>query len=235
MSIKDNVDRITASLAEIALRCGRKPCEITLCAVSKFHPIAAMEEAYAAGVRIFGENRVQEFYPKVRDWDKLRAAGSPDVEIHMIGPLQRNKVKKTLECCSLVQSVDRDELIDELDKTAAAMGKTQGILFEINSGEDAKSGYADKAAFFRGVEKALSSRHLRVEGLMTMAPLTDNEKAVRAAFRGLYTLREEAGTRYPEVQWKILSMGMSGDYPIAIEEGATMVRIGTAIFGERQP
>jgi pyridoxal phosphate enzyme (YggS family) len=230
MSIKDNVDRITASLAEIALRCGRRPREITLCAVSKFHPIAAIEEAYAAGVRVFGESRVQEFYPKLRDWDK-RA----DAEVQMIGPLQRNKVKKTLELCSLVQSVDRDELIDELAKTATAMGKTQAILFEINSGEDVKSGYTDKAAFFRGVEKALSSRHLRVEGLMTMAPFTGDEKAVRTAFRALYELREETKTRYPEAQWKTLSMGMSGDYPVAIEEGATMVRIGTAIFGERQP
>jgi pyridoxal phosphate enzyme (YggS family) len=231
MSIKDNVERITASLAETALRCGRRPEEITLCAVSKFHPIAAIEEAYAAGVRVFGESRVQEFYPKLRGWDKLREGA----EVQMIGPLQRNKVKKTLETCSLVQSVDRDELIDELAKTAAAMGKTQGILFEIHSGEDTKSGYTDKAAFFRGVEKALSFRHLRVEGLMTMAPFTGGEKAVRAAFRALYELREEAAMRYPEAQWNTLSMGMSGDYPIAIEEGATMVRIGTAIFGERQP
>lgn len=229
MSIKDNVDRITASLAETALRCGRRPEEITLCAVSKFHPVSAIEEAYAAGVRIFGENRVQEFYPKLRNWDKA------DAEVQMIGSLQRNKVKKTLEICSLVQSVDRGELIDELEKTAAAMGKTQAILFEINSGEKAKSGYADKAAFFRDVEKALSGKHLRVEGLMTMAPLAGDEKAVRAAFRALYELRAEAETRYPEIRWKTLSMGMSGDYPIAIEEGATMVRIGTAIFGERRP
>jgi pyridoxal phosphate enzyme (YggS family) len=231
-SIKDNVDRITASLAEIALRCGRRPEEITLCAVSKFHPLSAIEEACVAGVRVFGESRVQEFYPKLRGWDGIVRG---DAELQMIGPLQRNKVKKTLEICSLVQSVDRDELIDELAKTAAAMGKTQGILFEIHSGEDAKkSGYTDKAAFFRGVEKALSSRHLRVEGLMTMAPFTGNEKVIRAAFRALYELREEAVTRYPEAQWKTLSMGMSGDYPIAVEEGATMVRIGTALFGERQ-
>jgi pyridoxal phosphate enzyme (YggS family) len=231
MSVKDNVDRITVSLAETALRCGRRPEEITLCAVSKFHPVSAIEEAYAAGVRVFGESRVQELYPKLRDWDKLRA----DAEVQMIGPLQRNKVKKTLELCSLVQSVDRDELIDELEKTAAAMEKTQAILFEIHSGEAAKIGYADKAAFFRGVEKALASPHLRVEGLMTMAPFTSDTKVIRTAFRALYELRGEAGTRYPEGQWKTLSMGMSGDYPIAIEEGATMVRIGTAIFGERQP
>lgn len=228
MSVKDNVERITASLAEIAERCGRRPETITLCAVSKFHPISAIEEAYAAGVRVFGESRVQEFYPKLRGWDK------GDAEVQMIGPLQRNKVGKTLEICSLVQSVDRDELIDELERAAAALGKTQAILFEINSGEAAKSGYADKAAFFRGVERALSGRHLRVEGLMTMAPLAGGEKAVRAAFRALYALRKKAETRYPEIDWKTLSMGMSGDYPIAIEEGATMVRIGTAIFGERQ-
>jgi pyridoxal phosphate enzyme (YggS family) len=230
-SIKDNVDRITASLAEIALRCGRRPHEITLCAVSKFHPLSAIEEACAAGVRVFGESRVREFYPKFRDWDNSRG----NAELQMIGPLQRNKVKKTLELCSLVQSVDRDELIGELAKTAAAMGKTQGILFEIHSGEESKSGYPDKAAFFRGVEKALSFRHLRVEGLMTMAPFTEDKKVIRAAFRALYELREEAAKRYPEAQWKTLSMGMSGDYPIAVEEGATMVRIGTAIFGERQP
>jgi uncharacterized pyridoxal phosphate-containing UPF0001 family protein len=122
-----------------------------------------------------------------------------------------------------------------LEKTAAAMGKIQAILFEINSGEEAKSGYAEWGAFFDGVEKALSGGHLRIEGLMTMAPFTDDEKIIRAAFRGLYRLREEAEARYPpidgKINWQTLSMGMSGDYQIAIEEGSTMVRIGTAIFG----
>jgi pyridoxal phosphate enzyme (YggS family) len=156
----------------------------------------------------------------------------------MIGPLQRNKVKKALELCSCIQSVDRDELIDEIEKELekTAAGKKQAILFEINSGEEAKSGYAERGAFFEGVEKALSCEHLRIEGLMTMAPFTDDEKIVRAAFRGLSRLREEAEARYPPIDgklnWKTLSMGMSGDYRIAIEEGATMVRIGTAIFGE---
>jgi pyridoxal phosphate enzyme (YggS family) len=152
----------------------------------------------------------------------------------MIGPLQRNKVKKAVERCSCVQSVDRDELIGELDKAAAVAGKTQAVLFEINAGEDVKSGYADRAAFFQGVERALSCKNIRIEGLMTMAPFTDDEKIVRTAFRGLYELRNEAASRYPEINWRTLSMGMSGDYRIAIEEGSTMVRIGTAIFGEQQ-
>jgi pyridoxal phosphate enzyme (YggS family) len=230
MSIKENIDRVTASIAEAALRCGRQPEEITLCAVSKFHPLKAIEEAYAAGARVFGESRVQELCGKLRGWEKT----CPDAEVQMIGHLQRNKVKKALEFCSCVQSVDSDGLIGELEKTAADLGKIQAILFEINSGEDVKSGYRDKAAFFRDVERALTCNHLRVEGLMTMAPLSGDEKTVRVAFRGLYELRKEAETRYPEINWKTLSMGMSGDYPVAIEEGATMVRIGTAIFGERQ-
>jgi pyridoxal phosphate enzyme (YggS family) len=229
MGIKENIDRVTASIAETALRCGRSPGEITLCAVSKFNPLSAIESAYAAGVRVFGESRVQELDAKLRGWDKRRM----DAEVQMIGTLQRNKVKKAVALCSCVQTVDRDELIDELEKMAAAMGKTQAVLFEINAGEDAKSGYGDKAAFFKGVERALAGKHLRVDGLMTMAPLAGD--GVRAAFRGLYMLREEARMRYPEINWKTLSMGMSGDYQVAIEEGATMVRIGSAIFGERQP
>jgi pyridoxal phosphate enzyme (YggS family) len=219
-----------ASIAETALRCGRSPESVALCAVSKFNPLEAVEEAYAAGIRVFGESRVQEFYEKLRGWDK-----TGDAQIHMIGHLQRNKAQKAVEICSCVQSVDRDEIIDELDKAAAALGKILAVLFEINAGEDTKSGYADHSVFFRGVEKALSAKNLRVEGLMTMAPFTDDEKAVRTAFRNLYKLREEAASRYPEIHWDILSMGMSGDYRIAIEEGSTMVRIGTAIFGERQP
>jgi pyridoxal phosphate enzyme (YggS family) len=229
MDIKERIDRVTASIAETALRCGRSPEEITLCAVSKCHPLAAVEAAYTAGLRIFGESRVQEFYTKLRDWDKT----GKDAQIQMIGHLQRNKVKKAVELCSCIQSVDRDELIDEVDAAAGALGKTQAVLFEINAGEDAKSGYADKDAFFRGVDKALSGKNIRIEGLMTMAPLTDDEKTVRAAFRALYELRAEMVSRYPEIKGTTLSMGMSGDYRIAIEEGATMVRIGTALFGER--
>jgi pyridoxal phosphate enzyme (YggS family) len=229
MTVKDNVEKTTASIAETALRCGRAPEEITLCAVSKYCPLQAIEEAYAAGARVFGESRVQEIDAKMRDWDKRRE----DAEIQMIGPLQRNKAKKAVEMCSCIQSVDRDSLVAELAEIAASSGKIQRVLFEINAGEDTKNGYRDKAAFFRGVEKALACKNLRVEGLMTMAPFTADIKTVRAAFRGLYDLREDAKKRYPEIVWSTLSMGMSGDYRIAIEEGSTMVRIGSAIFGER--
>jgi pyridoxal phosphate enzyme (YggS family) len=228
MGIREGIDRVRASVAETALRCGRNVEDITLCAVSKFHPFSAVEEAYAAGIRVFGESRVQEFDAKLRGW------GKADAQIHMIGSLQRNKARKAAELCACVQSVDRDGLIEELDRAAAELGKTQAILFEINAGEDAKSGYANRSAFLLGVEKALSCKNIRVEGLMTMAPFTDDERMVRAAFRGLYELRNEAASRYPEINWNTLSMGMSGDYRIAIEEGSTMVRIGTAIFGERQ-
>jgi pyridoxal phosphate enzyme (YggS family) len=230
MGIKENIDRVRASIAETALPCGRNAGDITLCAVSKFHPFSAIEEAFAAGIRVFGESRVQEFYAKLRGWDRVGG----DAQIQMIGHLQRNKARKAVELCSCIQSVDRDELINELDRTAAALGKIQAVLFEINADEDVKSGYADKPAFFQGVERALSCKNIRVEGLMTMAPFTDDEKTVRTAFRGLYKLREEAALRYPEINWSTLSMGMSGDYQIAIEEGSTMIRIGTAIFGERQ-
>ncbi|MDR1230226.1 MAG: YggS family pyridoxal phosphate-dependent enzyme [Spirochaetaceae bacterium] len=229
MGIQERIDRVRASIAETAVRCGRSPDDVTLCAVSKFHPLSAVEEAFAAGVRVFGESRVQEICAKFQGWERA------DAQIHLIGPLQRNKVKKAAEFCSCVQSVDRDELVDELDTAAAARGKTLAVLFEINTGEDAKSGYADKSAFFQGVERALSRKNIRVAGLMAMAPFTDDEKTVRTAFRGVYKLREEAASRYPEIHWDTLSMGMSGDFQTAIEEGSTMVRIGTAIFGERQP
>jgi pyridoxal phosphate enzyme (YggS family) len=230
MGIRENVESLTASIAEAALRAGRSPQDITLCAVSKFHPLAAVEEAYAAGVRVFGESRVQELYPKLRGWEALRK----DARAHMIGRLQRNKAKKALEVCACVQSVDRIELIDELGALTKTADTPLAVLFEINSGEEAKSGFRDEAAFFQGVEKALGHKGLRVEGLMTIAPLAGGEEAARAAFRKAYRLREEARTRYPQARWDTLSMGMSGDYRIAIEEGSTMVRIGTAVFGERR-
>jgi pyridoxal phosphate enzyme (YggS family) len=155
----------------------------------------------------------------------------------MIGRLQTNKVKKALPTVSCVQSVDRGDLIAALQKNAATLDKTISVLFEINAGEEAKGGYRDEAAFFADVETALGCSHIKIAGLMTVAPFVndtnDRERLARRAFRQTFELREKAAARYPEGSWAVLSMGMSGDYKIAIEEGSTMVRIGTAIFGER--
>ena len=231
MGIQENVHKTRQLIDEAAIKAGRKPAEITLCAVSKFHGLGAIEEAYAAGARVFGESRVQELYQKLKSW----GASHADAGIHMIGGLQSNKVKKAVEVCCCVQSVDRDSLIVQLDEAAAAAGKTLTVLFEVNAGEAAKGGYADEAALCTGVEAALSAKHLCAGGLMTLAPdiTAAGERAVRQAFRNLARLRETLKKRYPEAGLETLSMGMSHDFRIAIEEGATMVRIGTAIFGER--
>jgi pyridoxal phosphate enzyme (YggS family) len=231
MGIYDNIQKTRLVIDEAARGAGRKPEEITLCAVSKFHALSAVEEAYAAGVRVFGESRVQELYEKLKIW----GASHADAELHMIGALQSNKVKKAVEVCNCVQSVDRGSLIAQLEAAAAGMGKTLTVLVEVNGGETAKGGYTDEAALCAGVEAVLQSASLRAGGLMTMAPdiMTASEAAVRRVFRKTARLLGTLEKRYPLAGLKTLSMGMSNDFRIAIEEGSTMVRIGTAIFGGR--
>jgi pyridoxal phosphate enzyme (YggS family) len=231
MGIKENVEKTRQLIDEAARGAGRKPEEITLCAVSKFHALSAVEEAYAAGARVFGESRVQELYEKLKTW----GASHADVELHMIGALQSNKVKKAVEVCNCVQSVDRGSLIPQLEAATAGMEKTLTVLFEVNGGEAAKGGYRDEAALYADVEAVLTSAHLRAGGLMTMAPdiQTAGEAAVRQVFRNTARLWGSLKKRYPEAGFETLSMGMSNDFKIAIEEGSSMVRIGTAIFGGR--
>jgi pyridoxal phosphate enzyme (YggS family) len=224
-----NIGRIYEQIEAVCAACGRSPAEIRLMAVSKFQPLEAVKEAYAAGARLFGESRVQEAETKLEN-----RAEFPAMELHMIGALQRNKAKTAARIFDCIQSVDRNELIAELALHAPSRGKPLDILLELNAGEAAKSGYPDAGALAGAVEAALAVPALRIRGLMTMAPLiADDGAAARRAFRSLKQAADNLAARYPEADFSTLSMGMSGDFQIAIEEGSTLVRIGTAIFGEQ--
>jgi pyridoxal phosphate enzyme (YggS family) len=217
-----DVQREVASAAEAA---GRAPSEITIVAVSKTFPREDVDAAYAAGMRVFGENRVQEavakFVPPLPS----------DLSVHLIGQLQTNKVKQALQVVDCVESVDRISLIDALEKEAAKLDRVVSVLVQVNIAREAqKSGCAPDVAESL-VERIRMSSHLRCDGFMTIAPLVSDPEQARPTFAGLSELRDRLGN---EAEFPILSMGMSNDYATAIAEGATHVRLGRAIFGHRE-
>ena len=207
------------------------PKNVKLVAVSKFHPAQEVIEAIKGGQVLFGENRVQEASAK---FEEIRREGFCP-ELHIIGSLQRNKVKEAVRIASMIQSVDRRELLDEIEKQCRKIDKKIQVLFEIHTGEESKSGFTTREALEQVMEgfRAGQYQHIEIKGFMTMAPFTENTALVRKSFSSLRELQQEFIGKYPEYDFSELSMGMSGDYRIAIEEGSTMVRIGTAIFGER--
>jgi pyridoxal phosphate enzyme (YggS family) len=232
MMIRNNIEEIRERIHNACIRAGRSVDEVALMAVSKFHPAEAIAEAYRAGQRLFGENRVQEAAAKFGSRAAI-AEQWPGAEVHMIGNLQRNKASDAGHLFNLIQSIDRIPLIDELAKHIDN-GTRLPVLFELNAGEESKSGFADEDALLAGVEKALETGRLEPRGLMIMAPWTGDDKLIAGAFRRLKVLQGRLEVRFPECSWECLSMGMSGDFETAIREGSTMVRIGTAIFGERR-
>ena len=225
MSIAENVKRVQERMAEAALRVGRRPEEVVLVAATKGRTPEEIEEAIRVGVEVVGENRVQEAEAK---FPLIRLP----FRKHMIGHLQRNKVKKALKLFEVIQSVDSLRLGEEISKRALQTGRTVEVLVEVNtSGEETKFGVSPEGTLDL-VGGLLELEGVSVRGLMTIGPLTEDEGKVRKAFSLLRELREEA-ERELGVQLPVLSMGMSGDFEVAIEEGSTMVRIGTAIFGPR--
>ncbi|MBQ0166970.1 MAG: YggS family pyridoxal phosphate-dependent enzyme [Treponema sp.] len=233
MSIKENCELILDKIHAAEARAGRPEGSVKLMAVSKFHPADAVVEALGAGITLFGENRVQEACGKFPDI----FASHPEAELHLIGSLQRNKVKQILPLVSCIQSVDRLELIEEIAKQKDKLcpEKKLSLLFEVHTGEESKSGFTDADELIRAVDytATLSEKGIVCAGFMTMAPLTDDEKAIRASFRSLVKTADMIKARFPELPLTELSMGMSHDFEIAVEEGSTLVRVGTAIFGER--
>ena len=229
MAIADSITKIQAEIAETCIACGRAPEDVKLMAVSKFQAYEAVAEAYNAGQRLFGESRVQESEAKFSQ----RQRDFPGAAVHMIGALQRNKVKAAVRLFDCIQSVDRGGLIAELAKQTAGRPTPLNIFLELKTGEDTKSGYRDVEALFGAVEAVLACSSLRLTGLMTMAPFVGEEKPIRRSFAALRQAAEKITARYPEAKIETLSMGMSGDFKIAIEEGTNLIRIGTAIFGER--
>ena len=231
MNIKENLENIRYKISQAEKKSGRNEGSVKLMAVSKFHPAEAVVEAFEAGQFLFGENRVQEASEKFPPLIEAH----PEINVHMIGQLQSNKVKKAVTFASCIQSVDRLDLLKEIEKQCAKLDRTIKILFEVHTGEESKSGYESEALLRESIEAVAKGDfpHIIPCGFMTMAPFTDDEKLIRKSFITLRELSEKLRSEYTNLPLTELSMGMSGDFEIAIEEGSTLVRVGTAIFGER--
>jgi pyridoxal phosphate enzyme (YggS family) len=227
LDVAANYRTILTRMSEAAARCGRDPKQIKLLAAAKAQSAEAIRAAIGAGVALVGENYVQEAVEKKQ---QISAA----VEWHMIGHLQRNKAKTAVDIFDVIESVDNPLLARELEKEGAKRDKIIRALVEVNlSGERSKTG-APKDQLQSLLEEVAKMSHLRVEGLMTVPPYRENREEVRPDFRALRELRDELNQlRLPNANLKELSMGMSHDYTVAIEEGATIVRVGTALFGPR--
>jgi pyridoxal phosphate enzyme (YggS family) len=222
-----NIAEVRRNLARAAQRVGRKPEEITLVGVSKTKPLEQIQAAYRQGLLEFGENRVQEALPKIAEFHPS------DIRWHLIGHLQTNKVGKVVGMFSCIHSVDSLHLAEMLNQHAAKVGVRQPILLQVNiSGEVSKEGVhvAEAVDLARQI---IGLTHVEVQGLMTVAPLVTDEEETRPIFRALRELRDRLRQEVPESAWQHLSMGMTNDYRVAVEEGATIVRVGRAIFGER--
>ena len=218
--------RVREQIASAAERAGRRPEDVTLVAVSKTVPVAAIREAMAAGQRDFGENRVQEAVAKYKEL-------GTEARWHFVGRLQRNKIKLLVGWVDLIHSLDRAELAAEADRRAGAGPTPVKVLAEVNlSGEPARGGVAPEALPSL-LEACAALPRVEVVGLMAMAPKVVDPEDARLSFRRLARLRDEASRRLPDMAIHHLSMGMSQDYAIAVEEGATLVRVGEAIFGRR--
>lgn len=228
--LKDNYSNVLEKVAAAAIRSGRKPTDVTLIAVGKMHEPKELQEVYDAGCRDFGENKVQELTGKIEVLPK-------DIKWHLIGHLQRNKVKYIAGKTTLIHSVDSLRLAEEIEvQTNKLKGGScvSDILLEINaSGEISKFGIRPEETL-QLCQEISALRHVRVRGLMTVAPYVDDPEKNRSIFRKIRTISLDIrNANIDNVSMDILSMGMSGDYEVAIEEGATMVRVGTSIFGER--
>lgn len=225
--IKENLNRVQENIRNACARAGRKEDEVTLIAVSKTKPVSMLEEAYALGVRDFGENKVQELVNKAGQLPE-------DIHWHMIGHLQRNKVKYIIDKVYLIHSVDSLRLAEEISKEAVKHGVTANILIEVNvAGEESKFGVSpeDTPGLIEEISRLPA---IQVRGLMTIAPFVEKTEDNRIIFNALLKLYVDISRKnIDNVHMDFLSMGMTGDYEVAVEEGATFVRVGTGIFGER--
>jgi pyridoxal phosphate enzyme (YggS family) len=228
MSIVENLNHLHEQIAASCRRAGRAESEVELMAVSKVHPVEVILEAHAAGQRLFGENRVQEFQEKSQ-----HLAALTDARFHLIGPLQSNKTAKAAELFDAIDAVDSLKIAQRLNTAAAALGKRLPLLVEVKlSHEETKHGLApgELPALLTALEELES---VETVGLMTVPPWSEDAETARPYFRELRRLRDESVVRFPKMTQ--LSMGMSNDFTVAIEEGSTCVRVGTALFGRRVP
>ena len=225
--IKENLEEVEARITRACERSGRERSEVTLISVSKTKPAEMLQEAYDAGSRDFGENKVQEIMDKVPQLPS-------DIRWHMIGHLQRNKVKYIVDKVALIHSVDSLRLAETIEHEAAKHNVTVPVLIEVNvAQEESKFGLKTEEVLSL-VESVAAFPHIHIEGLMTIAPYVEDPEENRGIFRQLKKLSVDiAAKNINNVNMSVLSMGMTGDYQVAVQEGATMVRVGTGIFGER--
>jgi pyridoxal phosphate enzyme (YggS family) len=225
MFIAENIARLEERIQKACGSAGRKREEIILMGVSKFIPVNMIDEAYRSGIRCFGESRVKEAAEK---FETFKGEHS-ESRLHLIGSLQRNKAKQAALLFDCIQSADREELIIELAKHSPQRQEPLEIMLELHTGEETKSGFNSMETLFNAAELVLSCEKLKLTGLMTMAPFTKETALIRSSFRQLVNARDEFEKRFPGNRF-CLSMGMSNDFEIAIEEGSNLLRIGTAIF-----
>jgi pyridoxal phosphate enzyme (YggS family) len=236
-SLPENLERVEAAIQQACRRANRPRGEVELMAVSKTYPASTITEAASLGLRIFGENRVQEFAAKSDDLTPLRTDNGDGLQVHLIGHLQSNKSARAVEIFDAIDSVDSLKLAERLNEAAGRVNKRLPVLIEVKlSAEETKAGLdpdsADTAAL---LERLPDLAHLQLRGLMTIAPWGVPEDQTRACFGALRNIRDRWAVVHPRLSLDVLSMGMSGDFAIAIEEGATRIRIGTALFGKRKP
>ncbi|MGB4406685.1 MAG: YggS family pyridoxal phosphate-dependent enzyme [Sphaerochaeta sp.] len=228
MTVQAHLDRVRREIQRAAEESGRTLSDVELMAVSKTHSYEEILELFACSQMLFGENRVQEVEEK---FSKARPEG---MKLHLIGHLQSNKVKKILPLVDGVDSVDSLRIAKRISSASLEMHTTMPILLQYNTSEEAsKSGFESEDELFRALDEMTSLQGIRIGGLMTIGPLSGGEKEIRSAFALLRQLQQKCIGRYPHLDFSTLSMGMSSDFPLAIREGATMVRVGTALFGER--
>jgi pyridoxal phosphate enzyme (YggS family) len=225
-TLKKNIEDVMKKIEMACLRTGRKPDEVSLLGATKGVDVETIKLANQFGLKIFGENRVQEFLPKFQEL--------PYLEWHFIGRLQTNKIKYIYDKVRLIHSIDSPQQIDELEKRCAKAGKTCSVLIEINIGGEESKGGINPEKVDHLIEKISNSSHVILKGFMTIPPIEDDDMKLRGYFRKMKEIFEKyKKLNYNNVNIEVLSMGMSGDFEVAIEEGATLVRIGTKIFGER--
>jgi pyridoxal phosphate enzyme (YggS family) len=237
--LAENLERLEAAIAQACRRVGRARTEVELMAVSKTYPAAAVAEAAGLGLSLFGESRVQEFAAKSAELAGSGGVGGgalrDSLRVHLIGHLQSNKAARAVELFDGIDSVDSLRLAERLNEAAASCGKHVPVLIEVKlSAEESKAGLnPDSAETAQLLERLPDLQHLQVQGLMTIAPFDVPEEQTRGCFRSLRQWRDRWATQYPRLNLDVLSMGMSGDFELAIEEGATRIRMGTSLFGSR--
>ncbi|HMG86347.1 MAG TPA: YggS family pyridoxal phosphate-dependent enzyme [Terracidiphilus sp.] len=235
--LAENLEKLGSTIADACRRAGRRSEDVELMAVSKTYPAQTIVEAAALGLVLFGENRVQEFAGKSAELEFLRSQADKPIRMHLIGHLQSNKAARAAELFDAVDSVDSLRLAQRLNDAAEKLGKRLSVLIEVKlSPEETKEGLEPESVEAAQLLEALPGlSSLEMRGLMTIAPWGAPDAVTQACFRSLREWRDRWAAKYSKLNLEVLSMGMSGDFPLAIAEGATLIRVGTALFGKRAP